>query len=486
MRTERNRKSIPTDHSLLTAVLSVLAVALLALAVLLRVDSRFVRFYMYDNAEISVPYGELYVDPGVRAVSVGRLTGESPLELPVSVSGTVNTAVPGDYTITYRTSTMFRAYETERVVHVTDQTAPVIRLVQREGYRCSWLDGYEEEGYTAEDNVDGDLSSLVQVENRGEEWLYTVTDAAGNTGTAVRRIPYAFGRPELRLLGEETLSVPASYTYEDPGATALDGEGRDLSQYIHCDGEVIPTVPGEYELCYWLENARGDRVEAIRHVTVEPLKNPDVIDPEGKIIYLSFDDGPGPYTDRLLDILERYNVKASFFVTGLEPDYADCIGRAFREGHSIGAHSASHDYKAIYANEEAFFEDLNAVQELIHAQTGEYTALCRFPGGSSNTVSRFNRGIMSRLTQRVEEMGLCYFDWNVSSGDAGGTTDSDQVYWNIVEGCAAQRVSLVLQHDNKDFSVDAVEKVIQWGLLNGYAFAPLDSDSPTMHHRIAN
>ena len=303
----------------------------------------------------------------------------------------MNTAVPGDYTITYRTSTMFRAYETERVVHVTDQTAPVIRLVQREGYRCSWLDGYEEEGYTAEDNVDGDLSSLVQVENRGEEWLYTVTDA-----------------------GEETLSVPASYTYEDPGATALDGEGRDLSQYIHCDGEVIPTVPGEYELCYWLENARGDRVEAIRHVTVEPLKNPDVIDPEGKIIYLSFDDGPGPYTDRLLDILERYNVKASFFVTGLEPDYADCIGRAFREGHSIGAHSASHDYKAIYANEEAFFEDLNAVQELIHAQTGEYTALCRFPGGSSNTVSRFNRGIMSRLTKAVTERGCRYFDWNGS------------------------------------------------------------------------
>ena len=486
METEKNGEKRKRERNRAGRALLLLSLAVLCLAAFVRLDARHVRFFLYDGAEVCVPYGRPYCDPGVRAVPVGRLSGESGKELPVYVSGAVDTAVPGDYRLRYKAELLFRSYEAERLIHVTDQSAPVIRLQQREGYTCSWLDGYEEEGYTAEDDLDGDLSAQVQVEKRGEEWLYSVTDAAGNTGTALRRLPYASGRPELSLLGEASVRIPACLSYEDPGAVARDAEGRDLSRYVHRSGAVDPAVPGDYELCYWMENAKGDRVEALRHVTVEPLRNPDRVDPEGKIIYLSFDDGPGPYTDRLLDILARYNVKATFFVTCLEPDYADCIGRAFREGHSIGVHSASHSYKAIYADEEAFLEDFNAVQELIFAQTGAYAGILRFPGGSSNTVSRFNRGIMSRLAELMEEKGYRYFDWNVSSGDAGGTTDSEQVYRNIVEGCSARRVSLVLQHDVKAFSVDAVERVIQWGLLNGYAFAPLDSDSPTVHHRIVN
>ena len=146
----------------------------------------------------------------------------------------------------------------------------------------------------------------------------------------------------------------------------------------------------------------------------------------------------------------------------------------------------SHDYYKIYASELAFFEDFFTMEEIIKQQTGEYTRLFRFPGGSSNTISRFNEGIMSRLTRAMNDMGYQYYDWNVSSGDAGETKKTDQIIKNIKDGCAEHRVSMILQHDIKDYSVAAVESVLQWGLNNGYSFKALQLDSPTAHHGVNN
>ena len=208
--------------------------------------------------------------------------------------------------------------------------------------------------------------------------------------------------------------------------------------------------------------------------------------PEEKTIYLTFDDGPGPYTAELLDVLDKYGVKATFFVTGNREKYRDVITRAYNAGHSIGVHSYSHEYGRIYAGEDAFFDDFNATEDMIHELTGSYTQLCRFPGGSSNTVSRFNRGIMTRLSQELEAMSYRYFDWNVYSGDAGETQSTAKIVDNIISGCAGKRCAVVLQHDIKDYSVYAVEDVIKWGLDNGYSFKALDLSSPGMHHGIAN
>ena len=467
-------------------VLITLAELLLLLAVLLVLDARRVRFEITGGAEITVAWGKAYEEPGVRAFTTGRVTGEGVQELPVHVEGTVDTGTMGDYVLRYTASTMLRRYSVRRLVHVADRTAPVITLLQCEGYTPNWFEGYCEEGFLAQDDVDGDLTAYVQTETSGGSRIYTVTDAAGNRARVVRQIPYSIGLPEIRLSGGEELEVDAAFTFTDPGFTCTDSRGNDLGAYVRREGEVIPYASGEYVLRYSIENALGERVEATRRVTVRPLRNPEVVDPEGKVIYLSFDDGPGPWTDRLLDVLARYNVKATFFVTGLDPDYADCIGRAYREGHSIGVHSASHSYRRIYASEEAFFEDFNAMQELIREQTGQESRIFRFPGGSSNTVSRFNRGIMTRLARAMTDLGYVYFDWNVDADDAGKASSTEEVLQNILAGCAEREVSVVLQHDVKDFSVAAVERVIIWGLTNGYSFAPLDVTSPETHHKIAN
>ena len=484
--TTYEQQTKPSGRTAAAAAILVLAAVLLLLMALLVIDHRHVRFYLTGPEEISACYGVPFAEPGVRAVSVGRLTGENEDELPVSVTGAVDAYRLGDYTLRYTAVTMFRSYSVERLVHVVDQCAPEIRLVSDPYYLPSWLDGYVEEGFTAYDDVDGDLTAQVHMETQGDTRVYTVADAAGNVGTAVRRLPYSIGRPILTLNGGTELQMKAGFSFDDPGFTATDARGNNLSALVHREGEVVPYAAGEYELRYSIENAVGERVEAVRHVTVTPLRNPDTVEPGSKVIYLTFDDGPGPYTDQLLDVLARYNVKATFFVTCRYPDYFDCIGRAFREGHSIGVHSATHDYYTVYASEYAFFEDFSEVEELIYAQTGETTTLCRFPGGSSNTVSRFNRGIMTRLTRAVETMGYQYFDWNVTSGDAGETTSIAEVYSNIVDGCLEQEVPVVLQHDIKDFSVAAVERVIVWALNNGYTFAALDRTSPTTHHKVAN
>lgn len=479
------KKKIKLGRTGKLIMLILAAYAVIALAVSAAVDGRHVRFYMMEAAELTVECGEEFHDPGVYAVTAGKLFGEGKTRLPLRADSSVDTSKPGEYEVKYSVRYMLSDYSVTRKVTVLD-SKPHIELVHNEGYKPSWFEGYQEEGYTAHDSVDGDITDRVECRIEGDKIIYTVTNSAGESATVERTGIYSSGSPTLSIVGDEQMQVYASPNFADPGFIAQDAQGNDLSGSVSIEGGVCPYKPGEYDISYVLTNAVGDSVSAHRHVSVLPAELPETIMPDERTIYLTFDDGPGPYTEELLDILAEYNVKATFFVTCRDPNYEDMVGRAASEGHSIGVHTASHNYYAIYDSEDAFFSDFDAAEEMIYRQTGEYTNLCRFPGGSSNTVSRFNDGIMTRLTQAVTDMGYKYFDWNVSSGDAGETTSSNQVYENIIGGCAQHNTSVVLQHDIKDYSVAAVERVINWGLSNGYTFRPLDLTSPGAHHAVAN
>ncbi|MBR3177475.1 polysaccharide deacetylase [Candidatus Saccharibacteria bacterium] len=205
-----------------------------------------------------------------------------------------------------------------------------------------------------------------------------------------------------------------------------------------------------------------------------------------KVIYLTFDDGPGPYTAKLLDILKKYDVKVTFFVTGAGDD--ELIAREYNEGHTVGLHTYTHDYAYVYSSLDNFFTDLYEIQTRVKNITGQTSTLTRFPGGSSNLISaRYDGGIgiMSRLSEELPARGFTYFDWNISSGDAGGATTSSEVYQNVINALSPN-YSVVLQHDIKDFSVDAVEDIIKYGKANGYTFKKLDAGSFAAHHGINN
>ena len=204
------------------------------------------------------------------------------------------------------------------------------------------------------------------------------------------------------------------------------------------------------------------------------------------VVYLTFDDGPSEYTNALLDVLEKYDVKATFFVTGKGDDAT--IKREFDEGHRVALHTWSHNYSYLYSSVDNYFADLYQVADRVKRITGEDAKLIRFPGGSSNTVSaRYDKRkrIMTTLTREVEAKGYQYFDWNVDSDDAGKAKTSDVVYSNVISRLKAGP-NVVLQHDVKDYSVDAVARIIEYGQSNGFYFDKLSWDSFTAHHGVNN
>lgn len=206
----------------------------------------------------------------------------------------------------------------------------------------------------------------------------------------------------------------------------------------------------------------------------------------GKIIYLTFDDGPSIYTDEILNILDKYNIKATFFLVCSRnlPEYAKKLQE---KGHTIGLHSCSHKYFDIYSSEEAYFNDLNKLSNIIEESSGYKSKYVRFPGGSSNTVSKFNRGIITRLSNILKEGGYKYYDWNIDSNDAAGA-NSDQIYANVIGALENndRNISMVLMHDTKVTTKDALDNIIKKALEMGYTFGNINDYTPEVHHYINN
>lgn len=207
----------------------------------------------------------------------------------------------------------------------------------------------------------------------------------------------------------------------------------------------------------------------------------------GKTIYLTFDDGPSPNTPRIISILNSYGIKATFFVKNTS--YNDYMKDIVNNGNVIALHSYTHDYKTIYSSDEAFYQDLQNISDLVYLQTGVRSNIMRFPGGGSNTVSKkYSPGIMTRLTQGVAERGYIYYDWNCSSGDAmKNTVPKDTIVANCKRVPAAKNV-IVLLHDTevKGTTVEALPEIIEYYQSCGYTFSTITADTPPVHHKVNN
>ncbi len=223
--------------------------------------------------------------------------------------------------------------------------------------------------------------------------------------------------------------------------------------------------------------------------TPQPVNPGSGKDLSQKTIYLTFDDGPSPRTPEVLKILRDNGVKATFFVTARSKNSSHYMKDIVAEGHTIALHSYTHDYKKIYASEDAYFADLQQISDLVYSETGVRTNLMRFPGGASNIVSKFNPGVMTRLTHQVTDKGYVYFDWNLDSGDANKGGSSAQ---NIINTCRKNvpggNSVIVLMHDSaeKRTTVEALPEVIAYYKAAGCNFATLSETSPKIQHGVAN
>ncbi len=473
-------KKLSWIHILIAALALVLVLVILLAAAVVGTD---IQITLEGDKAMDLPFGQSFADPGAKAQLSGFF-GDRVLQ--VRTSTDLDTAKLGSYNITYEASFfLFRAAAT-RTVRIVDREPPSIVLTHSGGSVLLPGEEYVEEGFAAEDNYDGVLTDKVQREVFEDRVVYTVTDSSGNTASVERPLELQdVTPPVLALKGEQTVTINAGEKFEEPGYTATDNKDGDLTDKVTVSDSYNINKGGTYTITYTVTDAAGNTATATRKLVVKAKDVPTEIAPEGATIYLTFDDGPGPYTRQLLDVLKKYGVKATFFVCD-HGSYNSLMKDIVDEGHAIAIHSKTHNYSEIYASEDAFFQDHSAMRNIIHEITGIDTTLMRFPGGSSNMVSKFNPGIMTRLTQAVEARGFQYFDWNVDSNDAGGAKTADEVFNNVVKGCSGRKTSVVLQHDIHKYSVEAVERIIQWGQENGYAFSKLEPTSPKAHHGVNN
>ncbi len=450
-----------------------------------------VELTIFGDTEMTLDYGQVYTEPGAEAYGYGTILKREHTSQPVTISGNVNVEKLGTYTVEYGASFGDASDTVTRTVTIVDREAPVITLTTDPEHFTFPGQPYQEEGYSACDNYDGDLSEYVLVEENDGKVIYTVSDSSGNRTQITRDIYYDDPvPPELTLKGEAQITITEGENWAEPGYTALDNIDGDITGKVTVTGQVIPQTPGTYHLVYQVCDAYENTVKAERTVIVK--ENPTPLQEEasssnGEVIYLTFDDGPSRHTPRLLQILEQYDVKATFFVCNT--DYVEYLDDIANAGHSLAIHTYSHNYSQIYTSEEAFYEDLYGMQDVIFQHTGIRPAISRFPGGSSNSISKkYCLGIMTQLTQSIQEQGFYYFDWTVDSDDAGSTKTTEGVVQNVINGISgsSRKNHYVLQHDIYGFSVEAVEQIIVWGLENGYSFKAITTESPACHHGVKN
>ncbi len=457
----------------------------IASAVILVIAAILLFFFTRDSLELSVKDGDTLIleygidkIPPVTAMYWSSAFDKEGTTIPVDVRGTVDETTLGTYTITYTASHNDKTVIATQTIIIQDTTAPVITLNGGETGYYSPGYTYTEQGFTATDNYDGDLTAQVVCAQNTDSITYSISDRFGNTTSVTRTLECKdVVAPIITLNGSDHIEISQNAPFTDDGATAADDVDGDLTAALTVAGTIDTSVLGEQTLTYQVTDSSGNLCEVQRIVNVIKVV------PNGKVIYLSFDDGPGPYTQQLLDILDKYNVKVTFFVTNQFSDYQNMIGEAHRRGHTIALHTYSHRVEQVYKSESAYYDDLNKIKAICEAQTGVSPTIVRFPGGTSNTTSKkYCRGIMTALTQSLPANGYQYCDWNVDSMDAGGAKTASQVARNVISAVPNFKHSFVLQHDTKLYSVEAVEEIINWGLANGYTFLPMEADSPMYHH----
>lgn len=219
-------------------------------------------------------------------------------------------------------------------------------------------------------------------------------------------------------------------------------------------------------------------------ITPSELGQPEDSEQPLHKVYLTFDDGPSIYTEDILEILDRYGVKATFFVVGKESDLEkEALTMIVDGGHTLGMHSYSHKYAELYQSVEAFAEDFVKLQSYLYEVTGVESKFYRFPGGSSNTVSDID---VQEFADYLESQGVQFYDWNISSGDASSILlSADTLVRNSMEGIRENGTSIILFHDSADkrTTVEALPIIIEKILaMEDTVILPITEETVPVQH----
>ncbi len=288
---------------------------------------------------------------------------------------------------------------------------------------------------------------------------------------------------QLQQIKQENAKLKAENSSKD----VIAQEEKDKNSQLNSKISQLESEISEIKLT----KAKGKNNKKPNTVTVTEKIDMSLLTKENtgsKVCYLTFDDGPSENTLKILDVLKKANAKASFFV--ISTSKLSYVKRIHAEGHTVALHSNSHDYGKIYKSETAFFNDLKSISNKIKSHIGVEPKIMRFPGGSSNLVSKsHNKGIMSRLTKQVSSKGYVYVDWNVDSGDASGTRVAKSKLVKNIQTYSKNKGDIcVLMHDTsaKTTTAEALPEIICYLRGKGYRFEAITTSSPAFHHGVNN
>lgn len=399
----------------------------------------------------------------------------------VTIKSEADITKTGDYPVIYTC----RGHEYRATVKVEDTTPPVLKV---RPYTTDLAEEITPEKFVEEAS---DLTEVtLSFKNPGKwdsEGTYDVqiaaTDTSGNETleTAELTRKKDITPPVVQGVGNIEVMQGRTADFEE-GVTVTDDMDPDPQFSVNSD-QVDFATPGTYKVTYTTKDRSGNEAVTVRKVTVKKDR-----DYNRKVVYLTFDDGPSAHTDKILEILNEYNAKATFFVTGNNRKHNDVLKRICNQGSVVALHTYTHDYAKVYASEEAYFDDLQKISDMVKEETGVESRLIRFPGGSSNTVSKqFSPGLMSKLTKEVQKKGYQYFDWNCDSTDASGNNIPAKTLVKNATSSTARHIN-ILMHDTdaKETTVEALPDIIKYYRSQGYAFEALTIDSYPAHHSVNN
>ena len=256
------------------------------------------------NDKIEVVVGTKYLENGYNATY-----GNSNLNNLVKVKGEVDTNKVGEYKIEYKVNYNGITKKIFRTVVVKDSERPTITLKGSNDTTVCPNTTYQEEGYQAIDNYDGDITTKVKVTNEKDQIIYTVQDAAKNDSIKIRNLKTDTEKPIITLKGSKNVIINLNQNYVEAGYEVVDNCDKNIHSKVKTIGFVNNKKEGVYYITYQAVDEAGNKNEVTRVVRVVNGNN------QGKVIYLTFDDGPSrSITPKLLDVLKEENVKATFFV----------------------------------------------------------------------------------------------------------------------------------------------------------------------------
>ena len=461
-------------------IITIIIISILLLLIILSYLS-IPKIKLIGDKEINLSYKDEYKEDGYIVKNIGKDYNKE-----VNINNNIEEHKVGEYQVEYSIKYLFFNIKKIRKVNIIDKDKPIIRIDNNPIKICP-LDNLEEIEYYSYDEYDGDITSSVIVMEDKDYVTFKVKDSSLNEDILkVKLIRIDEDKPVINLKGDSVIYLYGNTKYQEPGYSAEDNCDGDITDKVVVSGEVLDDI-GEYTINYTVVDSSNNKSVITRKVI---RKNNSIPSNNGYIhngeIYLTFDDGPSEdTTGYILDVLKEEGVKATFFVTCNGPDYL--IKRMYDEGHTVALHTASHNYSYVYSSVDNYFNDLEKVRNRVKNITGYDSKIIRFPGGSSNTISRsYQYGIMSQLTNMVIEKGYRYYDWNVDADDAGHAYSSSQVYNNVVNYLSYNRANMVLMHDIKYQTKDAIRDIIRYGKNNGYTFKKIENDTYMIRHGVNN